>query len=76
MIVPPPVRRALRAWQLWREARQRQARFARMLRVNPELRVRAEIHHRMQEGHKPSKAAWKALRDATTAELRREVNHD
>lgn len=73
MIVPPYIARALRGWVTWREARQRQRRFARMLRVNPELRVRAEIHHRLQEGHKPSRAALKALRDATTAELRREV---
>lgn len=58
-----------------REAHQRQKRFEAMLRANPELRARAELHSRMQAGHKPSRAAWKALRDATAAELRREVHH-
>jgi hypothetical protein len=57
------------------EAHRRRERFARLLRVNPELRARAEAHHRQQMGHKPSRAAWKAMREAMNAELMKELHH-
>lgn len=72
--VPSWLRRQLLPWIEWRARQDTQRRREQMLRVSPELRARAEIHQRQQMGHKPSRAAWKALRDATTEELRREVH--
>ena len=75
MIVPPPIRRALRQWTAWREARQRQARFARMLRVNPDLRLAHERLERDRKRHARSLPDIIAMREAVHAELRREVRH-
>lgn len=75
MIVPPPIRRALRQWTAWREARQRQQRFARMLRVNPDLRAAHDRLERDRKRHARSLPDIIAMREAVHAELRREVTH-
>lgn len=71
MIVPPYITRAIRHWQDWREARQRQKRREMMLRASPKLRRQAEAHDRKIARHEPSKAEWLGMRDATTELLRR-----
>lgn len=71
MIVPPYITRALRQWTAWREARQRQKRFARMLMVNP-------AHERLERDrkrHAQSLPDILAMREAVHAELRREARH-
>jgi hypothetical protein len=71
MIVPPIVRRAIRQWSAWREARQRQERFARMLRVNPDLRRAQQALERDRRSHRPSRTDAAQMRAATTDMLRR-----
>ena len=75
MIVPPIVRRALKGWLNWREARQRQKRFARMLMVNPDLRAAHERSERDRKRHARSLPDIMAMREAVHAELRREARH-
>jgi hypothetical protein len=69
------IRRQLLPWTEWLARQQAQRRREQMLRASPELRRRAENHARMMAGHKPSRAAWVDLRDATTDMLRRGVRH-
>lgn len=71
MIVPPPVRRAFRQWQAWREARQRQKRLDLMLRASPSLRAAAELHDLHIRQHRPTRADIAMMRAATTDMLRR-----
>jgi hypothetical protein len=73
MIVPPYIARALRGWTAWREARQRQKRFVRMLMVNPDLRAAHERLERDRKRHARSLPDIMAMREAVHAELRREV---
>ena len=75
MIVPPYITRALKGWTAWREARQRQKRFARMLMVNPDLRAAHERLERDRKRHARSLPDIIAMREAVHAELRREVRH-
>lgn len=75
MIVPPPIRRALRQWTAWREARQRQQRFARMLRVNPDLRRAQQALEQDRRRHAATRADAAQMRAATTDMLRRSVTH-
>lgn len=75
MIVPPIVHRALKGWLNWREARQRQKRFVRMLMVNPDLRLAHERLERDRKRHARSLPDIIAMREAVHAELRREVRH-
>ena len=71
MIVPPYIRRALKGWLSWREARQRQLRFARMLRVNPDLRRAQQALERDRQAHRPTRSDAAQMRAATTEMLRR-----
>lgn len=60
MIVPPPVRRAFKAWTAWREARQRHERFERMLRADPMLRL---AHQRCLQHQRHHDATAQDLRE-------------
>jgi hypothetical protein len=71
MIVLPYITRALRHWQAWREARQRQKRREMMLRASPTLRAAAELHDLHLRQHKPSRQDLAVMRAATTDMLRR-----
>lgn len=75
MIVPPPVRRAFRAWLKWREARQRQERREMMLRASPTLRAAAELHDLHSRQHQATRTDAAQMRSATTDMLRRSVTH-
>ena len=71
MIVPPYITRALRHWTAWHEGRKRQQRFARMLRVNPDLRRAQEALERDRHRHAATRADAALMRAATTDMLRR-----
>lgn len=76
MITTPAwIRRALRDWQEWRQHRQSQARFARLMRADPALRRAAMDHDRHLKAHRPSRADSAAMSDAIHARLRMEVRH-
>ena len=73
MTVPPFVRRALSGWLSWREDRQRQQRFARMLRVNPDLRRAQQALERDRRSHYRCQPDLAAMRAAVADQLRRET---
>ena len=64
MIVPPYITRALKGWTAWREARQRQKRFVRMLMVNPDLRLAHERLERDRKRHARSLPDIMAMRES------------
>lgn len=73
--VPPYIARALRSWQLWRETRQRQDRFARMLRVDPDLMAAHERRCRHMRQHDATAQDLKEMQDRLHNMLSREVRH-
>jgi hypothetical protein len=74
MIVPPYIRRALKGWHDWREARQRQKRREMMLRASPTLRAAAELHDLHLRQHRATRDDVALMRAATTDMLRRNVH--
>lgn len=67
--------RQLRPWRERMEARQRQERFARLLRIDPSLKRAHEALERDRKRHAPTRADIMAMRDALHAELKRELRH-
>lgn len=68
-------RRAIADWRAYWERRQRQARFARLCRVAPELSAAHEALRRDRQQHRPTRADLAAIRQAMSARLRREITH-
>jgi hypothetical protein len=68
------IARALRGWLNWREARQRQQRFARMLKVNPDLRRAQQQLERDRQAHRPTRSDAAQMRAATHQMLRSSIH--
>lgn len=76
MITTPAwIRRAVLEWTEWRARKLSQARFERLMRVDPALRRAAMSHDRHLKAHRPSRADSAAMSDAIHARLRMEVRH-
>jgi len=65
--------RQLRPFRDHMEARRRRERFARLLRIDPQLKHAHEALERDRRRHAPTRADLMAMRQALHAELRREV---
>ena len=74
MIVPPYIRRAVKGWQDWRKARQRQKRREMMLRASPTLRAAAALHDRHLRQHRATRDDVALMRAATTDMLRSSIH--
>lgn len=75
MIVPPYIRRALKGWLNWREARQRQHRREMMFRADPGLLAAHERLCRKRGQHDATAQELRELQDRVHNLLRRSVSH-
>lgn len=67
--------RIITAWQSHREARQRQERWSRLCRVDPELSAASERLSKHRKAHKQTRADLARIKAGMTRRLRGEVSH-